>query len=27
LMMKQALAEQICTAALECLDRQRGPKE
>ena len=25
--MKQALAQQICTAALESLDRQRGPKE
>ena len=27
LMMKQALAEQICTAALECLDRQREPNK
>ncbi len=25
-LMKQALAQQICTAALESLDRQRGPK-
>lgn len=24
--MKQALAQQICAVALECLDRQRGQK-
>jgi hypothetical protein len=24
--MKRALAEQICSVALDCLERQRGPK-
>jgi hypothetical protein len=26
-LMKQALAQQICSVALDCLDQQRGPRQ